>query len=184
MITLDDILHTLVCQSSAPSSMGSQLERLRHGVSITPDPFRARDEVESKLLQDAALYRCASDFANRQELRGTGSQTFKALEKVYKATSNKPPMGTIALRVLRAYQERCTVSQERGLVEVYNYLASIAPTAVPDPPKDQDNLAQAFREGKAKRARGMAAEVYADAILALSGFLRVWNRNETVRLVK
>lgn len=183
-ITIDDILHTLVSQSAAPSSMGAQLERLRYGASIAPDPFRARDEVESRLLRDAALFRCAADFAARQELRGNNAAAYKALEKVYRGSTTKPPQGTIALRVLRAYQERCTQSQERALVEVYSYLASIAPDVLPPPPKDDGvDLVTAFRTGKAKRARSMAAEVYADALLSLGAFLSIWNRNQKVRLV-
>jgi hypothetical protein len=180
-IQVSDILDHLVTRyASAPSTMGAQLERMRFGVHSTPDPHRARAEAEDHMLQQAVLLRCIDEFIARYEFsvpaRGPGSSAvgYKIIEKIQKAT--KLGQGVIAISVLRAYQERCTQSPERGLVEVYNYLASVAPECVPKPPKGDMDLLQAFRSESAKRARAMAAEAYADALLALQNHVRIFNK--------
>lgn len=165
--------------------MGAQLDRMRFGVQTTPDPFRARDEVEANLLHQAVLIRCVDDFARRSEfsvpshLRAGNAGGYKILEKIQKAS--KKGQGEIALCILRAYQERATQSQERALLEVYHYLASVAPGAVPTPPKSEPDLLQAFRTNAAKRARGVACEAYADALLALQNHVRIFNKMESKR---
>lgn len=183
-VQVNDILHFLVGRSASPSTMGAQLDRLRFGIHTTPDPFRAREEVESHLLQQAQLIRCIDSFAERDEFRinspsTPGGQTYKLLEKLQKAA--KRGQGEIALGTLRAYHERCTsigMSQERGLLEVYNYLASIASSIVPAMPKGTTDPLQAFRVGEAKRARNMAAEAYADSLLALQNHVRIFNKTQ------
>lgn len=160
--------------------MGAQLDRLRYGVSITPDPFTARDEVENHLLQQAGIIRCIDAFARRKEFDGESRHPkaiteYKALVKIQKHTFGFKPQGEIALGILRAYHERCTQSKERGLLEVYNYLRSIAPVAIPPPPKEIEDILQAFREGTAKRARSISCEAYADSLLGLQRHVRLWN---------
>lgn len=176
-IRTDDVLHFLVARAGAPSSMGAQLDRMRTGTVGKPDPFRARDEAETQILVQAHLLRCLSEFAEKAEFRPT--IPYKALEKVQKHTFPRLSQGYIALGTLRAYQEWSTSSSERGLVAVYHYIGTLAPTAVPPPPKNEPDIVQAFRTGKAKRARGQAAEVYADSLLALGGFLATWNKRRT-----
>lgn len=165
--------------------MGAQLDRLRFGLQTQPDPFRAREEVESHLLQQAVLIRCIDDFERRVEFaipkRGpsVSQDGFKTLEKLQKASHRG--QGEIALGVLRAYHERCTsigMSPERGLLEVYNYLLAVAPSVVPSPPKDETDMLQAFRLNTAKRARSLACEAYADALLALQRHIRIFNARE------
>lgn len=189
MIHVQDILDHLVTRyASAPSTMGAQLERMRYGVHSTPDPHRARAEAEDHMLKQANLLRCIEAFETRQEffsgvsVRGRGASSaggYKILEKIQKAT--KKGQGAIAMGILRAYHERVTCtrgqSQERGLVEVYNFLASIAPDAVPKPTKSAEaDLLQAFRSGTLKRAHELACEGYADALLALRQHVEIWNR--------
>lgn len=187
MIHVQDILDHLVTRyASAPSTMGAQLERMRYGVHSTPDPHRARAEAEDHMLKQANLLRCIEAFETRQEfyvpVRGRGASSscgYKVLEKIQKST--KKGQGAIAMGILRAYHERVTCvrgqSGERGLVEVYNFLASIAPDAVPKPPKSAEgDLLQAFRTDAAKRAREVACEGYADALLALRQHVEIWNK--------
>lgn len=176
-VRIDDVLHHLVARSAAPSSMGSQLDRLRTGTFGRPDPFRSRDEAENQIMEQAQLLRCMSDFADRLEFR-TATSTFRALEKIQKRTNPKLNQGYIALAVLRAYQEWGTQSEARALVAVYAYIRSIAPDSVAPPPKNETDIIQAFRTGKAKRAREFSAEVYADALLALGTFLQTWNKRK------
>lgn len=185
-VQVADVLDHLVARSAAPSNLGAQLDRMRFGIQTTPDPFRARDEVENNLLQQAQLLRCIDEFSARHEFsmttrqRATSAAGYKVLDRLQKAT--KRGQGEIALNILRAYHERVTCSigqsQERGLLEVYNYISSIAPEAVPAPPKDTEDLLMAFRTGGAKRARNMACEAYADALLALQNHCRVFNKKE------
>jgi hypothetical protein len=177
-IRTDDVLHHLVARSAAPSSFGSQLDRMRYGISTKPDPFRARDDAESQMLEQAGLLRCIDAFAYREEFRSSNTTNFKKLEKVQRASRPRHCQGTIALNVLRAYQEWSTQSQERALVAVYQYLATIAPEACPPPPKNEPDLVHAFRTDKAKRCRTIAAEIYADALLALGQHLTQWNRTK------
>jgi hypothetical protein len=188
-VQVADVLDHLVAKSAAPSSFGAQLDRMRFGIQVTPDPFRAREEAENKLLQSAALLRCIDQFEARYEFsvttrqRATSAAGYKVLDRIQKAT--KRGQGEIALGILRAYHERVTCSigqsQERGLLAVYTYVAGIAPDAVPAPPKDTDDLLMAFRTGSAKRARNMAAEAYADALLALQNHVRVYNKKKGAR---
>lgn len=172
LIKTDDILDFLVARSAAPSTIGAQLERLQFGLSTTPDPFRARDELEAELLNKAQLLRCIDKFALRQDFHAN----YKALEKLQRFTPGHPPQGYLALAILRAYQEWASTSKERALVAVYQYLSQTAPNFTPPPPKNEPDLVQAFRENKAKRARSISAEVYADSLLALGSHLVVWNK--------
>jgi hypothetical protein len=181
-VQVADVLDHLVARSASPSSFGAQLDRLKYGLQPTPDPFRARDEAENHLLEQATLLRCVSDFSSKEEFvvlprqRKAAAAGYKLLERIHIAS--KYPQGGIALGILRAYHERSTQSQERGLVEVYNFLFAIAPTVCPPLPKQETDLLQAFRSGNAKRARTLACEAYADALLALQQFVRVWNARQ------
>lgn len=167
-----DILDFLVAKSAAPSTMGAQLDRLRNGVSVPPDPFRAREDTENALLRTASILRCLDSFASRDVF-----VNHRALEKIQK--NCKLSQGYIALSILRAYQEWSSQSQERGLVEVYRVIVRLAPKSVAAPPKDTDeDLLQMFRTNKAKRARSFAAEAYADSLLAMQDFVRTWNKKK------
>jgi hypothetical protein len=176
-IRTDDVLHFLVSRSGAPSTFGAQLDRMRFGLQATPDPFRARDDAEAAMLETAHLLRCIDEFTQKAEFRQAGvPSAYKKLEKMQKASNLG--QGFIAISVLRSYQEWATTSQERALVEVYRYLAKVAPDAVPNPPMTEPDLTQAFRLGKARRCRDLAAEVYADSLLALGAFLNSFNRRK------
>ncbi len=185
MIQVADVLDFLVSsRSHAPSTMGAQLDRLRFGIQITPDPFRARSEVEDHLLQQAVLLRCIDEFSKREEFSITTRQRkaadagYKALIKIQALATVLRSQGSIAIGILRAYQERAKGSQECGLVSVYGFIHDIAPKSIPIPPKGDEDLLQAFRSGAAKRARNMACEAYADSLLALQNHVRVFNKKE------
>lgn len=176
MIRLDDVLHFLVAKTCAPSSLGSQLDRLRLGFVPTPDPFRARADVEDKMLADAVVIRCVDTFSLRQEFVPT-SGNYNVLQKIQNKTTPPLGQGNIAVHILRAYTERSFQSSERGLVAVYQYLSSIVPTMAP-PNKDDLDLLQAFRQGQAKKSRALSCEAYADSLLALQAHIKVFNKKE------
>lgn len=173
MVRVESILDLLVSRSCAPSTFGAQLDRLRYGLSNTPDPFRAREDAEANMMEKAGVMRCLSAFSERGEFR-TKTISYKGLERVQKATYAKLPQGHIAQEVLRAYQEWVGMGQERALAMVYGYLNRVVPELAPE--KASLDLVQSFRDGKAKRARDFAAELYADSLLALEAFVRVYNR--------
>ncbi len=168
-ISTADVLDFLVSRGGTPSNLGAQLERLRDGTTGIQDPFRSRDEIESNMIRMANLIRCIDEFEARPVLSPRGEKT-KDLNKYARRDE-----GSIALGVLRAYHEWASSSPERGLVEIYRFLAKIAPNGVPAPPKDSHDLLQDFRESKAKRCRFLAAEMYADALLAMQYHIRVYN---------
>ncbi len=172
-VSVHDILDFLVSRGGTPSNLGAQLERLRDGTTGTSDPFRAREEVETGMIKLAGIIRCVDAF----EARDTLSPKGQAIEKINKHV--RIAEGSIALGVLRAYHERPS-SPERGLVEIYRFLARIAPRGVPTVPKECDDLLQAFRDGDAKRCRFIAAEAYADALLALQYHVRVYDKRNNV----
>lgn len=171
MLILQDVLDMLVGRTVTPSSLGPQLERLRDGVSVEPDPYRAREIQHWKLLHDAELYRCLDRLCDQE--RCTFSKLTPTIEKLAKRL--RRPAGAIAVGIMRAYQERATSSQERGLVEVYNYLRRLDPTHFPPLLHDEHDAVQAFRVGKAKAARRRALELQADAYLILQKWVDVWN---------
>ncbi len=179
-VTVDDVLHNLVARGGTPSNMGAQLARMRDGITAEPDPFRARDDAESGLIQAATLLRCISEFGNREEFsvatrqRVATAAGYKVLEKFRHVS--KRGQGEIALGILRSYMEWSTKSQERGLYAVYGYLAGIAPSITPPPPKDCTDVLHAFRTGEAKKARNLAAEAVGDSMLALQTHVRLWNK--------
>ena len=168
-----DILDHLVSRGGVPSNLGAQLERLRDGTTGASDPFRARDEVETSMIKQAVLLRCIDQFEARAELAPKGP----TIEKINRFAQMDE--GRIALEILRAYHERPS-SPERGLVEIYKFLAKIAPRGVPTPPKDCTDLLQAFRDSEAKRCRFIAAEAYGDALLGLQHHVRLFNTRNNV----
>ena len=174
----DDILAFLVSDGLIPSSFGSQLERLRDGVSNTADPIRAREEAERQMLENAEILRTVREFSEVFEFSKPTprSQGLKSLEKIQKGTIPRKRQGEIALNSLRVFQAWGPRSQERGFVAVYGYLRSIAPTKTPPLDLDLHGAVQAFRDGTAKRARDIAASTYADSLIALSRFLDVRNK--------
>ncbi len=169
MIHVADFLDFLVSKGGTPSNLGAQLERLRDGTTGMQDPFRARDEVETGLIKTATLIRCIDEFTERKELSPKGQK----IEQVNKHVRCNE--GALAMGVLRAYHEWSSSSQERGLVEIYRFLAKVAPSFVPPLPVNSHDLLQDFREGKAKRCRFLAAECYADALIAVQTHVRIFN---------
>lgn len=186
MVHVNDILDFLVAKSAAPSTMGAQLDRLRYGIQLQPDPFRQRAEVEDHLLNQAVLLRCIDTFAGRQEFsvstrqRKAADSGYKALSKIHEKTKGRP-QGQIALEILRAYHERAKKgAEDPGLAAIYYFVARVAPDVAPELPtiKDGADLATIFKSGNAKRARSFACEAYADALLALTEHVRVFNKKE------
>lgn len=183
MISSEDILSFLVSEGLTPSSFGAQLDRMKFGLSSSPDPFRARDEAEARIMEQAELLRTIEDFKAVPEFRPTTSRGsgYASLEKVQRAVPGRPCQGSIALAVIKAYQTWGVRSPERALVAVYALIRQVAPRLAPPLDGDVDDMVQSFREGKAGRARTLAVNVYADAILALGIWLSKRNKAKAKR---
>lgn len=175
----DDILHFLVGDSCTPSNFGAQLERLQFQLApSTPDPFRARDDAEDHILEQAELIRFVDTFRTVKEFRPTTAKgdAYRTLVKLQRGDSSHRNQGEIAVDVLKAFQRWGTRSAERGLLAVYVTLRAICPKACAPIDTDVDRALQQFREGKVPRARTLAAEAYADSLLALSAQVSIWNK--------
>lgn len=180
----ENILHFLVADSCSPSTLGAQLERLRFQMApSTPDPFRARDDAESRILEQAELIRFLDTFRGVHEFRPTTvkGDGYRTLVKIQRGDPSHRNQGEIALEVLKAFQRWGIRSQERGLLAVYVSIRTIAPKICPDVPLDVDDALQMFRGGKAPRARTLAASAVADALLALNAQVQSWNKRGRIR---
>jgi hypothetical protein len=134
--------------------------------------MRAQSHAEDKLLSEAPLYTFLLDFAKRDAF----GLEYKTLHKIQLKSNPRLAQGYIASGILRAYHERCTSSgEQRALVAVYEYIAKIAPRILPKLPAGEKDFLQAFRSGKAPRAHDLAAQAYADALLALKDHVRLRN---------
>lgn len=180
-VTIEEILHFLVADTVTPSTMGAQLERLRFGLTTTPDPFRSREDAEAHILEQAEILRTVDAFKAVQEFKPSTPKAagYRTLDKIQRGTLPRLCQGTIALNALKVYQQWSPTPQNeaRALVAVYGYVRSIAPRLTPPLSDHNVELAtQAFREGKAKRAKALAADTLADSLLALGSFLQKRNK--------
>jgi hypothetical protein len=187
-ITITDVLGFLSARTCTSSSMGGQLEKARsvyagaefsdtfndmHVKSPRPDSFQACDTAESQLVSDVPVLRCVDALArvkNAHVLRDRPS-----LVRLQKQVPTRG-QGELVVQCLRAYEEnRGDRSPEKALAAVYLWAHSRAPEAFPSVSHDEEDLAQAFRSGKAPKARQRASDLYGDCYLVLGAFVTWWN---------
>lgn len=174
-VHLNDVLEHLSSYTAAPSSMGNALERARDGVSGGgADPIRAQGQMEESLLRRAATIRCVDKLAGYNGIKFAPVDYLGTFAKRIRAQD-----GAIVVATLRAYQSWAAISKERGLVEVYRWMRSVSATLPPIDTEGEADEAQAFRVGKAKKARGEAARLLADADVVLSVWVERWNARAT-----
>lgn len=172
MVTVDDILQFCVAKTCSPSALGGQLDQMRDGVSPSGDICAVLAAQEASTIKEAAVIRCLDGLSMVEKayfLRDLG-----ALDRFTKEVPCRG-QGELIILTLRAYQEWATQSEERALVSVYNMMRRLAPHVYGVVLHDEVDLAQAFREGKAKAARRKAAELYADCYLVLNKWVQKWN---------
>lgn len=170
-VALQDVLEHLGASSCTASSFGSQLERARDGTAGAIDYVRARDRAEVRILASAAIIRCVDALAEAQ-LNRTGESCVDIRKFAVKIRMAE---GATVIAVLRAYQPWATSWPEHGLAEVYAWMRSRNPSLKEADPGGETSIAQAFRVGKAKRARTIAAAVLADAEVAVHAWVEQWN---------
>lgn len=191
-VTLEEALSHLSCRSCTPSTMGAQLEALQNRADVGPardhegmhvkapirDAVRAAEQAESRMLRDIGAIRCLDALASLQHAHVLKDRP--ALAKMHKAVPSRA-QGELVIQCLRAhseYRRGGKPDQDRALAAVYVWAHSRASDMFPLTAHDCEDLASAFKSGKAVRARQKAAELYADCYLVLAEFVVAWNRKQ------
>lgn len=133
----------------------------------TADPWGAIDAAEFAIGREMGVIRCLADLEQSRHM--TTRRTFAFLE-IYSRAPHRAS-GELILSCLRAYHEWAHHSQERALAEVFAWSQRLIGISV-----DALELAQHFRQGKCSKHRKQAANYYADALMTLGEFVRIWNR--------
>jgi hypothetical protein len=170
-VDLYEVLEHLSSETMVSSAFGAQLDKAREGRSGT-DYVRARDGAEMRMLAKAAVIRCVDQLGACPNLFRMG-EGLTAIRRF--AVHAKLVEGAAVVGVMRAYQPWATQRSESGLVAVYRYAAAHGGAPAVDN-AGEDSMVNAFRTGKAKRARNVAALLLADAEIALAGWVESWNR--------
>src|SRR5262245_30931944 len=188
-VTVEDLLSICAARTNAPSSLGTQLERMRNretgydgnsqalkldthgGCQPTKVPVfdpRMVDQLENEMVQNAPALTCLAELAS---VRNTPTlKTRSALVSMAKHTPGRG-QGELVVQCLRAYEVWRSISQERALAAVFAWSRRLCG----QPVKDENVLAQEFREGKSPAARRKASELYADALLVAQRWVVFWN---------
>ncbi len=193
VVNINDVLQHLVSKTAAPSSIGSQLDRLADNaadkerdaiVTARPrgqqygNPYLARDRQERAIADLAPIARCLADLArvNRCEYLEDKAE----LRRLRRALPHRGD-GELVILVLTAYQEWASTSDKRALAALYSWMHTVAPAMYPAPKMKQETLEWAFRGAEAKKAFQRASEAYADAKLVLDAWVTWWNRKQRGR---
>ena len=200
-VTLDGALDFLASRACSPSTFGAQLDAMRESaahaerideadeelpdaaqlVHVGPtrkDPFVAQANAENRILQEIGTIRCLDALARLRHDRVMKNK--RGLARLQQLVPDSTS-GTLVIQCLRAFAEWHLQSKERALAAVYMWASTLAPHAYPIPKHRESDLAQAFRVGKAVRARARAAELYGDCYLALADWITAWNRRQLSR---
>lgn len=190
-VKLDEVLCFLMARTHAASTMGAQLDQARaiyhggpnhsafgtagemHVKAPLHDVFKAQERAEASMLDGISVARCVDGLGQVREARILKDRP--AMARLQKACPERG-QGELVIGCLRAYEEWRLKSPERGLAAVYTWAGTLAPLAYPVAlPEEHDTLAQAFREGAAKKARSRASELYGDSYLCLAEWVVHWN---------
>lgn len=168
-VTYDDVLSFLKPYSLVPSSLGSQLQKLRDGVSIYPDPHRATDMMHTKLLADAAILRCIDTLKKKDSIQRYCSTP--SLSRFSKTLNVQE--GGVAIGVLLAFSRWDTISKERGFAEIYSFTRKLQGKWSPT-----ETMADLFRNSKAPVAYKLAKTLLYESETILKVWVQLWNSNK------
>ncbi len=171
-VALNDVLEHLSSETMVGSSFGAQLERARDGTTGGGDYAQARGAVEERLLSRAAVLRCVDGLQEAVCLSRHGEACVDVRRFAVRVKMGE---GAAVVAVLRAYQPWATSSSERGLVAVYEWMRAHSATLPALDIGSEASPAQAFRIGRCKRQRALAAAILADAEVALHAWVESWN---------
>ncbi len=180
-IEVNDVLEYLASRTQVPSSLGSQLEELKYGTSGTGG---GGGDAEQAMLNRANLANCVDELSKQQHVKFACTDVLPQFARKIRA---RP--GAVAVAVVRAYQpwhcdpdanrpagsEKIGVIRgpDRGMAEVYDWMGTMdrsqkSPGTAP--------TAELFREGTAKSAKIIAAQMLADAEIVVTEWVALWNR--------
>lgn len=171
-VALHDVLEHLASETMVSSAFGAQLERARDGTTGGGDWAMARGAAEERLLAQAAVIRCVDALKMMTCLNRTGEACVDVRRFAVRVGL---PEGAAVIAVLRAYQPWATSSGERGLVAVYEWMRALNGNLPALDIGKETSAAQAFRTGRCKRARLLAAGILADAEVAVHAWVEAWN---------
>lgn len=189
-VAVDEILCHLAARSSAPSSMGSQLERLalqseakKHGPGWTthskptrPTPKDPSDDI----LRDAEVFRLIAELGKIRAVDNI--ETAPTLIDV--AAEQGGGIGRTLVRTLRAFQEALRSPTDEELDRANRraeraqeaHKSDVFQRAIADyrAPRGVEAVQRLFGLKTSERA----AELYADSLLVLSLFVQDFNRKK------
>ncbi len=180
-IEVNDVLEYLSSRTQVPSSLGSQLEELKYGTSGTGG---GGGDAEQAMLNRANLATCVAELEKQQHVKFACTDILPQFARKIRA---RP--GAVAVAVVRAYQpwhcdpdanrpagsEKIGVIRgpDRGLAEVYDWMREIDTS---QKPVTGVPTAELFRDGLAKQAKILAAQMLADAEIVVTEWVTLWNR--------
>jgi hypothetical protein len=166
----DDVLQYLAANTLVSSSLGSQLEALRTDAFAEQSMSEKCARLELKMMRDVAIIRCVDALDQYVSIRFADVECLRRF-----AARCRTRDGHMVVATIRAFQGWSSKSSERGLAEVFSLMRRKCPTFA-QVEFGEEETAQAFREGKANRARIQAARLLADAEIALASWIERWNR--------
>ncbi len=128
------------------------------------------------MLDNISVSKCVDGLASVSVARVLKDRP--ALAKLQKGCPGRG-QGELVIQCLRVYEEWRLHSPEKALASVYVWAQGLAPLLYPVVQHEEETLSQAFRVGAAVKARGRAAELYADAFLVLAEWVVVWNQRRS-----
>jgi hypothetical protein len=187
------VKRTMAKLRSLPATVNVRPRMSQHG-----DYASLRDRAEGELLGRSMFGRTSLARVNYDLSTTDFDGKFPALIRVERALGGEYTQGSIAQAIIREYQEWSAWSEEDGLAQIYKWLNSRNPKAYPyplfdtvglyDSLRDEENhrrldlertperdLGQAFRMGRAEKARGVAKAVYKASYEAVSEWLKERN---------
>lgn len=175
-VSLREVLEVLSSNTQSPSSFGSDLDRARDGTQSTSRDISSQMlAIEENLLSKAPVYRCVSDLVAYANIRFT-PQVDKLRKLAHRAQTSE---GACVVTIMRIYQPWATSNPDRGLVAVYEWMRKIDVSLPEIDSGAEGDSAAVFRSGKAPKARDKAAQMVADAEIAIATWVDAWNRSQS-----
>ncbi len=186
-VDVAEVLCHLAGRSNAPSSMGSQLERLAtqseakrngpgwgtHAKITRPTP----KDPDGAILRDAAVYRLIADLGR---IRAVDIETASTLVDV--AAEQGCSVGRVVVQTLRAFQEALAAPSDEDIERATKRAEKATPArrgevfqrAIGEyrAPRGVDAVQRTF----ALKTTERATELYGDCLLVLSAYVQVFNR--------
>lgn len=172
-VSAQAVLEHLSSDTQVASSFGADLERARDGTDRASNYVQQQSRAEERLLARAAVFRCVDALAATEQLTRTGDGCNAIRQFADRAMMGH---GRAVVMVLKAFQPWASQWPEQGLAATYEAMRRAVPALAEVDVGGEASTAQAFRVGKAKKARHQAALLVSEATIILSAWCERWNR--------